>query len=335
MFADGNLTRNCLHHFLHEPDSSGLSYAQRQAKEREEYLAKIEQRQDAILLKEFESTPFLCLHEPRCPPDSCTSNAEARKAAEEKCRKTLAEIALFPEDRLEAPKIQKEKRQQHSAASKGPSLATAKRAAASLSQPTPAPSDVVNATTSKAPATKPKAARLPNPSTSLLKSRKKTPPPTNPSPMRATAAAVASRQTIGYAKGRSTSSNLKSAFNAPPRKPATAPLQTRALKKRGPSTPAPTSEVKNQGELLSPTEYVAKYGLPEFGTEMWFRCRALGFFDEVKEEEGEDGDGKESEREVVDLFREEAAREFVLVLEELELEDGERGEEKDGKKEGV
>ena len=319
MLADGNLTRGCLAHFLNEPDSTGLSYAQRRVKEHEEYLAKLDKQQDALDLRELESTPFFCLHEPRCPPDLCKDNAEARKAAEAKYRKTLAELGLLPKDKAPPQSVKEQK-----IAPKGPSLATAKRAAASLSQPKPPAFGTTNATALK-PTTTNLKAQTPKSSTSLLKSRKKTPPPTNPSSMRATAATVASRQTIGYSKGRSTSSNLRTAFPAQTKKATSTPMPTRALKKRETTLP-PGPKFESLGEM-EPREYVARYGLPEYGTEMWFWCRALGYFNEDKEDGKGKGEDVEGKRGVEDWFRGEAERDFVFVLQDEDDDEGKRKEE--------
>lgn len=85
---------------------------------------------------------------------------------------------------------------------------------------------------------------------SVFSSRKKTPPPTNPSPMRHTAAVVNSKSTIGYSAGRKVASALR-------------------------------GETKRDStdNILSPQRYIELYGEPAFGTEMWLRCKAAGCFD--------------------------------------------------------
>ena len=85
---------------------------------------------------------------------------------------------------------------------------------------------------------------------SILGSRKPTPPTTNPSSMRHTAAVVNSKSTIGYSAGRKIASKMRVVTT----KPAT-------------------------DDFLSPQKYIELYGEPAFGTDMWLRCKAAGCFD--------------------------------------------------------
>jgi hypothetical protein len=87
-----------------------------------------------------------------------------------------------------------------------------------------------------------------------LMPKKKTRTPSNPSSMRNAAAAVTSKSTVGYSKGRSVSSTLQE--KTAEQKPASAP------------------------DTLSPQAYVQLYGPPPLGSDMWMRCKTAGCFDE-------------------------------------------------------
>lgn len=63
--------------------------------------------------------------------------------------------------------------------------------------------------------------------------------------------------------------------------------------------------------LLPPAIYIERYGVPSVGSDMWIRCKDAGCFDHHEhEEEGLGGAGGALE----DYFREEAERDFFLVL---------------------
>lgn len=113
-------------------------------------------------------------------------------------------------------------------------------AAAALAAPKPS---AVPARTASAP-----KAKMP------LMPKKKTRTPSNPSSMRNAAAAVTSKSTVGYSKGRSVSSTLQE--KTAEQKPASA-LDT-----------------------LSPQAYLQLYGPPPLGSDMWMRCKSAGCFDE-------------------------------------------------------
>ncbi|KAK2803623.1 hypothetical protein FQN51_003385 [Onygenales sp. PD_10] len=103
---------------------------------------------------------------------------------------------------------------------------------------------------------KPKASSAPKArfSSGLLRAKKQ-PIPANPSPMRHAAATASSRTTVGYSKGRRVSSNLRQ------------------------KTPKQATSQTNKSDILSPARYMELYGTPPFGSEMWSRCKAAGYFD--------------------------------------------------------
>lgn len=106
------------------------------------------------------------------------------------------------------------------------------------------------------------------PSSSILGRKRNAPAPTNPSPMRHTAAVAASKTTIGYSKGRSVSSVL-------PEK------STQALRD--------TSGKIDQSKI-HPIEFRKLYGEPPIGSKMWDRLRDHGLFDSDDEEAGDADD---------------------------------------------
>lgn len=138
----------------------------------------------------------------------------------------------------------------------GPATITAKKAAAALSQPNQAPS-----VSRQQVATTTANSRMPS---SILIVKKKTLQPTNPSPMRHAAAVTTSRTTMGYSKGRATSSTMKQSI----------------LPKKGTSNNAP-AEVPDTS--LAPAAYIQRYGVPPAGSEMWIRCFNYGCFDDDDE----------------------------------------------------
>lgn len=133
-----------------------------------------------------------------------------------------------------------------------------------------------------APKTRSASARVaaaPKPSvvSSLLMPKKKARVPTNPSPMRNTAAAMNSNTTVGYSKGRSVSSTLRE-------------------NELSAKTP------------LSPETYMQLYGPPPLGSEMWTRCKAAGCFDT------EENAGQELQECLPTFAEDEEAESFQLTL---------------------
>jgi uncharacterized protein YnzC (UPF0291/DUF896 family) len=134
---------------------------------------------------------------------------------------------------------------------------------------------------------KPRASAIPKTRLpSVLAARKKTPPPSNPSSMRHTAAVASSKTTLGYSKGRKVSSVLRQT-----------PQKDRATDK-------PPSN-----SILSPERYMMLYGEPPFGSEMWLRCKAAGCFDP------EPDDAQDQLEVVLSIYQEdEESANFQLTL---------------------
>lgn len=124
---------------------------------------------------------------------------------------------------------------------------------------------------------------------SSLAPQRRTPVPSNPSSMRHTAAIASSKTTLGYSKGRGISSTLRDPTS---RQHADRPSSTNS-------------------SILSPERYMEVYGPPPFGTEMWSRCNAAGYFDpDVK-----DTEEKELQEETPPVYEEdEETANFQLTL---------------------
>ena len=263
---------------LHEPGWDGLSILERQEKEQAEKNDRNIRKDEAALLRDIESMPMPCFHSPDCPGEVCKDTLERTKAAEEKYRKTMAAIEAeeFPAWRK---LLEKE-------------------------GPTPLPSGILkpkaSATVAKStkkaptPSTKPLApsakAHLMN--ANLTSRPKKTPIPSNPSPMRHNAALATSKTTMGYSKGRKASATLRKTV-----------LRGKENAREIPDT------------SLAPAEYIARHGIPRVGTDIWFRCKRAGCLDE-EEEEGpsfEELMGLDKEDE---FLREAAEQDFVLTLQD-------------------
>lgn len=282
-FQNGGLTRGYMHHFATMVGDDGLNFYERKEQQRRKEQETADKIADAMLLRDFESTNIPCIHDPECIEIECTVNIENRRAAEEKYEKTMAELSTGAKPMSPAAK--------KPVPSKGPSTINSKSAAAALSQLKP---------TAAVPAQKPSSKKPPPFSKpSLVLSRpKRTPPPTNPSPMRHSAASAASKTTIGHSRGRIASAALKKNSILPPPSKDLAPAH-------------PQSEAQ-QRALLPPAVYIERYGVPRVGSEMWIRCKDAGCFDPAEQHDEADGRGAGSALE--DLWREEAERDFLLVL---------------------
>ena len=246
MFEKGGLTRGYWGYYLNRPGPDGLSHLQREEQERQKVWDKHDKIMEATIQRDIDSAPIPCIHNPECPGEECKASIEAKKTAEAKWKKTVATLEYKQEP---APRKLQE--------NKGPSTLTSKSAAMALSQARP----TSVAPKQKVPSTKP---QFPS---SVLSRRQKTPPPSNPSPMRHTAAAVNSKNTMGYSKGRAASAALR---------------KTVLPKKELPTLEAPD-------QTLAPAIYIQRYGEPRLGSEMWFRCKSAGCFDSDEDEGLEDG----------------------------------------------
>ena len=261
--------RDYMYHFVTRKEADGLSFLERQEIEQQKIYARADKTFEAMFLRDIESAPIPCVHDPECRGEECKAVPDYRREAEEKFRRTIASIepAMTAKGAKSAP-------------SQGPSIQLSKHAATALSQPK------ISAMKSKSLSSGPNA-RL---SASLITNRKKTPPPTNPSPMRYAAATAASRNTVGYSKGRSTSAAIRKAN-----------LQGKE------------SNLIVQQEIpdakLPPALYIHRYGMPNVGTEMWRLCKEFGYFDE----DDTIAESQNAER-LKDLWREQAEEDFQFVL---------------------
>lgn len=262
---------------LHRPNLEGLSILERQERDRLENDDRNMRRGEALILRDIEAMPIPCIHTPDCPGNTCKDTPQRVKAAEVKYQKTMAAI-----DAEEHPAwrkvLEKEGRTtMPSGIWKGKAPATV----AKSTKKAPAPSAKPLAPSAKAHLINANLATRP----------KKAPVPSNPSPMRYNAALATSKTTVGYSKGRKTSAALHESV-----------------------MPGKENERKMPETTLAPIEYVARYGIPKVGTEMWMKCKQAGFF----EDEEERLSAKEiwGYNEENDFLREAAEEDFVLTLQD-------------------
>ncbi len=273
---------------LHKPDEEGLSFLQRQEMALQKGIEETEKEELAKALLDLESIESPCFCEPECPGETCKKTIAARKTAQEKYDTTMAE--LYPQRKTTTSKTTTTKPAASKPALKeplhfnGPSTLTSKSAASLLSHPKPS-------TTVPKPKTQPTTATTTKPRLpfSHISSRKQPAPPTNPSPMRHTAAALASRTTIGRSAGRATSAAYRKNAGL---------TATNAVAEEIPDTSLP------------PAAYIARYGEPKVGSRMWDRCLEAGCL-YGREQEEIPGLG---ERTLEELLREGAEEEFVFEL---------------------
>ena len=249
----------------------GLSHVEREEQRLQKLYDIADRKSEALMQRDIDSMPIPCTHYPECPTEVCKDTVEARKAAEEQYQKTIAMIEAET-----APFSKK------SLPSKGPSTLKSKVAAASLSVPK-----------QRGPALKPtlKPSNAPNKprlTTSLVARPKKTPAPTNPSPMRHNAAVAASKTTMGYNKGRATSATLRKTV----------------LPKKGISHETPSAPVENIG----------RHGIPRESSGMWAHVRAAGHFDENETPNLEEIFAGDHPHGLDTLLREEAEQDFQLTF---------------------
>lgn len=238
-FEGRGLTRGWYQFYCNPVGDDGLTLQDKRWKEQKE---KADKDFDEQSQREIDNMPLLGINVPQFPGEDTIEEIVRKKKMEDE-RKQKATAALHKSQTVtEKPLV-----------TKGPATITSRKAAAMLSQPKPsstAPERKVLTTASKA--------RMPS---SLLGGRKKTLPPTNPSPMRHTAAITASRTTMGYSKGRATSSTIK-----------------KSIIPRNSNTTNTSGEVPDT--TLAPAVYIAKYGMPPIGSDMWIRCKNYGCFDD-------------------------------------------------------
>ena len=272
IFENGGYMRGAFSYFQNRKGEDGLSHLERDQQQREKRWEILDRKREAQLQRNSDSMNIPCIHYPECPGEVCKDTVEARKVAEAQYQKTIAEI-----DAESAPKSKKP------APAQEPSTIKSRSAAAALSQPKANTTPHQQASKAGMPAAKPRL------NTSLVSRPKKTAVPTNPSTMRHAAAVAASKTTIGYAKGRSTSATLHKA--APPEKDSDVPDTS-----------------------LTCAEYIQRYGMPRVGGEMWLNCKRQGFFDEDEGPSLQETFAGDHPHSLDDLIREEAEQDFQLTF---------------------
>ncbi|MCJ1309972.1 hypothetical protein MMC25_003633 [Agyrium rufum] len=286
MFNKDNLLNGAMSYFLNEPDGSGLSFNERREMETKEQQEKARKAMEAEMIRDVDSYLIYCIHTPDCPGELCRSTTEARKAAEEQYQRTMIELGNPSKEITSTKKV--------FIGSKGPSIAISKQAASALSQPNSKNTTPLAA--SRVPAA-PKT-RRPSP---LVQNKRRTPPPTNPSSTRHIALEAASRTTVGYFKGRATSSTLRKTIDGKPPQPNGRSRISRQNSKLYSKVGVPVSD-------LAPAMYIQRYGIPEVGSDMWMMCKAAGCFNKDEEDSAESTSGPS----VQDWFKEQAEEDFEL-----------------------
>lgn len=263
---------------LNKPGWDGLSILERQEREQAERDDRSIRKAEAAMLRDIESMSVECFHSPDCPGEVCRDTLERTDAAEKKYQRTVAAI-----EAEEVPAWRKILEKE------GPTIMP-KHLTTSLSKPKT--SNAVAKPTSKAPATSkkplPPSAKAHLKNTNLAYRPQNRVLPSNPSPMRHSAALAASKTTMGYSKGRKTSATLRKSV-----------LPGKENAREIPDT------------TLAPAEYLSRYGVPRVGTDIWFRCKSAGCFDEEEGPSLEELMGLDKEDA---FFRDEAEQDFVLAL---------------------
>ena len=264
-------------HFMTREGPDGLSHAEREEQRLQKIYDIADRKMEARMQRDMDSMAVPCTHDPECSTETCKDTIEARKAAEEQFRKTIANIEAETAPATKKPDP-----------SNGPSIQKSKAAAASLSLPKQ--SGPALKTASK-PNTAPAKPRL---TTSLVTRPKKTPAPTNPSAMRHNAAVATSKTTMGYSKGRAASATLRKTI-----------LPKKEVK---------TGSNEKPDTSLAPAEYIQRYGVPQEGSEMWIRCKAVGCFDEDEGPSLAEIFAGDRPHGLDTLLREEAEQDFQLTF---------------------
>ena len=243
MFENGGLMKDALAYYMTRKGEDGLSHVEREERRRQKIWDRADRISDAALQRDIDGEPIPCTHYPECPGELCKDTIQARKEAAEEYQKTVAEIEAET-----APLPKK------SIPSNGPSALKTKTAPATLSQTKGSALALKATSKTGVPSAK---SRL---NSNLVSRPQKTALPTNPSPMRHTAAKATSKTTMGYSKGRAASATLRKTV-----------LPARATKND--ENAIPDTE-------MAPANYIQRYGIPKFGSEMWIRCKNSGCFDE-------------------------------------------------------
>ena len=277
MFENGGLMKGALAYYMTRKGEDGLSHVEREEQRRQKIWDRMDRISDAALQRDIDSERIPCTHYPECPGELCKDTIQARKEAEEQYQKIVAEIEAET-----APLPKK------STPSNGPSALKTKTATATLSQPKGSALAIKATSKTGIPSAK---SRL----NSHLASRpQKTALPTNPSPMRHTAATAASKTTMGYSKGRAASATLRKTVL--------------------PAKPTKTDENAIPNTEMAPADYIQRYGVPKFGSEMWIRCKNSGCFNEDEGPSLEEIFGRGQPGGLDAYLREEAEQDFQLTF---------------------
>jgi hypothetical protein len=262
-----NLTRGWFQHYYNPIDDEGISLAERQWDEQQK---EADKKVDELMEKAIEEMPLIGYNVPEFPGDETFVAIRMKREAEEARGKKVA--VAVPKLTAKAATI-----------TKGPSTVSEKKAANALSIK---PESTKVATIRPKPAPK---ARIP---TSFLTRSKgtTTPKPTNPYPMRHTAATVTSKTTLGYTNGRAASVTLS---------------QNAGNKAARTARPPPTGSSSSTTTLTSAMLSTVR-AQPELGTEEWRRMKAFSDF------ESDDEVAQSLKGGGWDLVDEEAEQEFVL-----------------------
>lgn len=175
-FKGQNLTRGW--ELLHDDNPVGEDGLTRKERQWREEQAAHEKRVDDMIQKQFENMELRGINVRETPDEPCADEIRQKKLAAER----------QSQDKLAKAKT----------GSRGVSTIKSRNAAAALSQQP----------TSTLPRPRTNTAQTSRPLSSRLTAKKPTPPPSNQSAMRHTAATANSRSTLGYTKGRNASSTL-------------------------------------------------------------------------------------------------------------------------------
>ena len=277
MFENGGLMKDALAYYMTRKGEDGLSHVEREERRQQKLWDRADRLSDAALQRDIDGEAIPCTHFPECPGELCKDTVQARKEAEEQYQRTVAEI-----EAESAPPPKK------STPSNGPPALKTKAAPATLSQPKF--SALAPKATSKTGVPSAKS-RL---NSNLVFRPQKTGLPTNPSPMRHTAATAASKTTMGYSKGRAASATLRKTV-----------LPAKATK---------TNENAIPDTEMAPADYIQRYGVPKFGSEMWIRCKNSGCFDEDEGPSLEEVFSRGQPDGLDAYLREEAEQDFQLTF---------------------
>ena len=277
IFENGGLMKGALAYYMTRKGEDGLSHVEREEQRQQKIWDRLDRISDAALQRDIDSEPIPCTHYPECPGDLCKNTIQARKEAEDQYQKTVAEI-----DAETAPLAKK------SPALSGPPALKTKAATATVSQPKG------SALALKAPSKPGVPSARSRLNSNLVSRPQKTALPTNPSPMRHTAATAASKTTMGYSKGRAASATLRKTVL--------------------PAKPTKTDENVIPDTEMAPADYIQRYGVPKFGSEMWIRCKRSGCFDEDEGPSLEEIFGGGKPGGLDSYLREEAEQDFQLTF---------------------